>query len=96
MLGIDKTDISVKLGQIIKNLRKGANLSQEDLALEAELQRNYISLIELGKNQPTIHVIFKIGYALNIPPHKIIKMLEEQMEKIENVGTNVGTKRKRG
>ncbi|NBV01085.1 MAG: XRE family transcriptional regulator [Burkholderiaceae bacterium] len=96
MLGIDKTNISTSFGRIIRNLRKAANLSQEELAFEADLQRNYISLIELGKNLPTIHVILKIGNALNIPAHRIVKMLEDQLTQEASMGTAMGTKRKKG
>lgn len=42
------------------------------LALSAEFQVNYIGLLELGLNQPTITTIFKLADALGIKPSKLI------------------------
>ncbi len=63
-------------GRILRESRKNLGLSQEKLAFEANLQRNYISLIELGTNQPTITTIFKLAKALNTKPHELIKKVE--------------------
>ena len=49
-------------------------MSQEALAFEAGIQRNYVSLIELGRNQPTITTVFKLANALSIKPAKLIQM----------------------
>ena len=42
----------------------------------AGLQRNYISLIELGRNQPTITTLFRLSAALEISPSEILKEVE--------------------
>ena len=54
------------------------DLSQEALALEADLQRNYISLIERGINQPTITTIFKLAAALEVSPSDMMSLVEAQ------------------
>jgi len=51
-------------------------MSQEALALEADLQRNYISLIERGINQPTITTIFKLAAVLKVQPSEMIAKVE--------------------
>ncbi len=79
MLGKKKLSASDAFGITLRRLRKDANLSQEELALEADLQRNYVSLIELGKNQPTVTTIFKLAIALKISPSKLIKYVEEEL-----------------
>ena len=58
MLGKKKPSVAVAFGRVLRELRQERGLSQEALALEADLQRNYISLIERGVNQPTITTIF--------------------------------------
>lgn len=63
-------------GIVLRELRKKAEFTQENLAFEAGIERNYVSLIELGRNQPTISVIFKLANALNIEPSKMIKLTE--------------------
>jgi transcriptional regulator with XRE-family HTH domain len=77
MLGKQKTPPNISFGKVLRQLRKEAGLSQEQLALEAEIQRNYISLIELGRNQPTITTIFKLAHALGIKPSKLVHLVEE-------------------
>jgi len=65
-------------GQILRELRRERGLSQEALALEAGLQRNYISLIERGVNQPTITTVFKLASALAIRPSEVIARVERR------------------
>ena len=79
MLGKQKTPVDVAFGVVLRKVRKAADLSQEALALDADLQRNYISLIELGINQPTITTIFKLAGALKIKPNELISLVEQEM-----------------
>jgi transcriptional regulator with XRE-family HTH domain len=66
-------------GRVLRRLRKDAQLSQEALGFESELQRNYVSLIELGKYQPTISTLFKLAYALKITPSSMLKQVEIEL-----------------
>lgn len=59
-------------GQVLRKLRLAAGLSQEQLGLESGVQRNFISLIETGQNQPTITTTFKLATALNVRPSKLV------------------------
>ena len=63
-------------GRVLRKLRRERGVSQEALALEADLQRNYISLIERGINQPKITTIFKLAAALNLHPSEMIAKVE--------------------
>jgi transcriptional regulator with XRE-family HTH domain len=80
MLGKNKKTPSQSFGETLRELRKESGLSQEALALSADLQRNYVSLIELGKNQPTVTTIFKLADALNISPSRLIKLTEDKLK----------------
>jgi transcriptional regulator with XRE-family HTH domain len=80
MLGKKKISPSAAFGVVLRELRQERNLSQEALALEADLQRNYISLIERGINQPTITTIFKLAVALGIKPSEIVTRVEERVD----------------
>ena len=71
--------INLAFGKVLRNLRKESGLSQEKLALEAELQRNYISLIELGQNQPTLTTIYKLSGALGIKTTKLMQLVDEEL-----------------
>lgn len=51
-------------------------MSQEQLGLESGVQRNFISLIETGQNQPTITTVFRLAKALNVKPSDLIAQVE--------------------
>ena len=72
-------DPGVAFGQVLRALRRDAGLSQEQLAFAAEIERNFVSLIERGVNQPTIRVIFKLAQALGLPPSKMLLLVEEKL-----------------
>jgi transcriptional regulator with XRE-family HTH domain len=75
MLG-EFLDPPVAFGKALRRFRKAAGFSQEQLALEASIQRTYVSLIELGQNQPTITVIFKLAKALGCRPSDLVRAAE--------------------
>jgi transcriptional regulator with XRE-family HTH domain len=73
-------DPGVAFGQVLRALRRDAGLSQEQLAFAAEIERNFVSLIERGINQPSIRVIFKLAQALGLAPSKMILLVEEKLK----------------
>jgi transcriptional regulator with XRE-family HTH domain len=79
MQGETTTHFQEAFGRVLRRLRKSAEMSQETLGFESELQRNYVSLMELGKYQPTISTVFKLAYALKIPPSSMVKMVEVEL-----------------
>lgn len=72
-------DPVIAFGHVLRRLRKQVGLSQERLALEAEIERNFVSLIERGVNQPTIRVIFKLAKALGTTPSRIMAEVEKDL-----------------
>ena len=72
-------DPAIAFGHVLRRLRKEAGLSQEQLSFEAEIERNFVSLIERGVNQPTIRVIFKLASALGTPPSEMLALVEKEM-----------------
>jgi transcriptional regulator with XRE-family HTH domain len=63
-------------GLVLKETRSHKRISQNDLALQAELDRTYISLLERGLRQPTLGTIFKLAEALKIKPSLLIQKIE--------------------
>jgi len=57
-------DIQIRIGLRIKELRKAKGLSQEQLALKAEIDRTYMTSVENGKRNISIQNIEKIIKAL--------------------------------
>ena len=65
-------------GKVLRRLRRERGLTQEQLGLEAELERNFISLIELGRNQPTLTTLFKLAKALDRTASYLIAQTEKE------------------
>jgi transcriptional regulator with XRE-family HTH domain len=59
-------DIKLKVGQRIKELRKELELSQEALALKAEVDRTYMTDVENGRRNISIEILEKIIRALEV------------------------------
>ena len=57
-------DNKKKLGKRIKELRKNAGLTQEQVAEQIEMEQNTISVIESGRNFPTLMTLEKIAKVL--------------------------------
>jgi transcriptional regulator with XRE-family HTH domain len=77
MLGTSPLPPHAAFGLVLRKHRLAADLSQEQLGLESGVQRNFISLIETGQNQPTITTIFKLAQALNLKPSKLVAEAEK-------------------
>ena len=69
----------VAFGIVLRALRKERGYSQESLAHEAGLERNYISLLELGKNSASIKTLFKLAPVLGIPVSELLHRVELKM-----------------
>lgn len=73
-------EISKAFGQVLRKHRKAANLSQEQLALQCELDRTYIGLLERAQRQPSITTIFEICKVLDLQPNVLIKEMEDLLK----------------
>jgi transcriptional regulator with XRE-family HTH domain len=67
------------LGQALRSLRTRRKWSQTELALRADVDRSYLSLIELGKNSPSVRLMFKLCDALDVTPSDLMKDVEKRM-----------------
>lgn len=68
--------LAIKFGNILRMTRKSKGFSQEKLALDSDLDRTYISLLERGQRMPTIDTVFKLAKALDINASKLVEELE--------------------
>lgn len=59
-------EIKKKFGTNLRDLRKSANISQEELALRLNADQAYVSRIEAGQMNVTLETIEEISKALNI------------------------------
>lgn len=56
---------AVGFGHAVRARRKAAEMSQEKLALEAGLERVFVSWLETGNRQPTFQTMLKLAHALH-------------------------------
>ena len=66
-------------GQALRHLRTKRKWTQTDLALRADVDRNYVSLIELGRNSPSVRMVFRLCDAIDITPSDLMKDVERRM-----------------
>ena len=59
-------DIKLKVGQRIKVLRKEIGLSQEALALKAEVDRTYVTDVENGRRNVSVEIMERLIKALDV------------------------------
>ncbi|HEY3295841.1 MAG TPA: helix-turn-helix domain-containing protein [bacterium] len=61
-----------KIGTRIRQARKQAGSSQEDLAERINVNRSYLSLVENGKSSPTFEFLEKIATGLSIKVEDLV------------------------
>ncbi len=64
-------------GKVLKKIRKKSGLSQEQLALQSDLDRTFISLLERGKRQPSLTSILEVAERLNTTASELIRLTVE-------------------
>lgn len=69
-------------GMRLKQLRKMRKMSQEALALEADVTTTYVGQIERGIRNPTVIVIDRLCQAMNLSPSDFFKILSQQTGKM--------------
>ncbi|MCP8349393.1 XRE family transcriptional regulator [Pseudomonas sp. FBF18] len=74
-------DVATAFGKVLRRTRLHLALTQETLALNAELQRNYVSLMERGKHEPTLSTIIALSEALGCSP---VHLVSEVMSELSN------------
>ncbi|GAC1394551.1 MAG: hypothetical protein NVS4B11_21300 [Ktedonobacteraceae bacterium] len=62
---------------VIRDLRREAGLSQEELAHQCDLHRTYISQLERGLKSPSLTTINTLATILGKPPHQLVKAAED-------------------
>lgn len=67
----------LSIGQLIKIGRINKDLSQENVASKLKVTKNYISLIENNKKDPSINFLRRVSNLLDIP---IILLVWEKMD----------------
>ena len=73
----EANNVSVALGKSLKAYRIQSDLSQEQLAGEAEIDRTLLSRIERGVANPSLLTLSVICYCLNISLSQLLGPIED-------------------
>ena len=68
----------VEVGVAIRAFRQKAGLSQDELADRMDLSTPYISMLESGKRYPSIEMLIRIAFALEVRPGALLDMIAER------------------
>lgn len=72
--------IDQALGQALRKLRTERGWSQSELALRVPMDRNYLSLIELGRSSPSVQMLFRLCVALDVTLMEVFTDVERRVE----------------
>jgi transcriptional regulator with XRE-family HTH domain len=74
-------DAAAAFGKVLRRLRRQRGLTQEQLGLEADLRRTYVSLLELGRQQPSFTTILKLATALGERPGTLVDLAVDELRR---------------
>jgi len=69
-------DVVQLLGANVRHYRKLKGMSQEQLALDAGMERSYVSDLERGTRNPSVRALGRLAHALNVPPSDLLKTFQ--------------------
>ena len=70
-------NIYVQLGKRIAYLRKKKKMSQLDLALIADINKNYVSDLERGRRNPTLMILNRLSKALDVDLSTLLQGIKD-------------------
>ena len=70
-------NIPTVFGRVLREQRSARGLSQEALALSANVDRTFVSQMERGIRQPTLTTLCKLSDALGIQPSTLVARVEK-------------------
>ena len=65
------------MGRVIRELREERGLSQEALGFACGRHRTYVSLIERGRNSPSLRTLQMLADALEVQPSELVRRAEK-------------------
>ena len=72
--------VNQALGQALRKLRTERGWSQAELALRVDMDRNYLSLIELGRSSPSVRMLMRLCAALDVQAADLLDDLERRVQ----------------
>ena len=77
---------AVAFGRVLRRLRRKKGFTQEELGFEADLRRTFVSVLELGQQQPSLTTILKLARVLDTRPGKVLDLVEQEIQEFSGGG----------
>ena len=74
-------EAAIAFGRVLRKLRMKAELTQEQLGFEADIRRTYVSILELGQQQPSLSTSIKLAHDLKISTAEMMAMVELELDR---------------
>lgn len=68
---------------VLRSLRSELGISQEQLALRANVDRTFVSKLESARHQPSLAVVFKLSEAVGKTPEQLVALVRANQDLIE-------------
>ncbi len=78
-------ECKIEIGDLIVRLRKGVKLSQERLALEAGVDRRYLSDIENNRRNPSLGIISKLASYFHLSLSQFFSLAETPIRTLDEI-----------
>src|SRR5260363_151225 len=85
---VDSRKLAIAFGSVLRELRQERKLTQEKFAFECELDRTYISLLELGHRLPSLATMLALSSGLKITFKHLASLVEERLQELSNEYSN--------
>ena len=80
-IGRDFTDLREEFAGNLRRLRHAKELSQDDLAYEADISRSYLSQLEKGAFYASLKIVGKLATVLGVEPAELLKLPEPKLRR---------------
>jgi transcriptional regulator with XRE-family HTH domain len=79
-----EADVAAAFGAVLKAFRIEINVTQEQLGMSADLQRQYISMLELGTRAPSLATTLRLAKALNVEPGWMVSLVVAKIDEMSS------------
>ena len=69
---IEMSELSQKIGQLIRKIRMEKKISQESLALQCGIDRSYLGRIERGEVNLSVEKLYEIASVLGVSAKELL------------------------
>lgn len=72
-------DLVQAFSEVLREARAAAGITQEQLAFAADVDRTFIGMLENGKRQPTISVLFALAKGVGLEPETLVRRTRSRL-----------------